>query len=95
MSKGELPTPYIVALVFAVIIIAVLAYMFFTHTGLFSGTVSKSECEAVRIKYCLDWQMAGADKPPGGGWDMYKKGCTEIGVTASKDDCASLGIQIS
>lgn len=91
MLKGYLPLPYIVALIFAVIVIAVIAYMFFTHTGIFSGTVSKEYCEAQKLKYCYDWQVAGEASPP-----TWNEKCTNIGVGApDTTDCETLGIIIS
>lgn len=52
MSKG-VATRYIVALILAVAVIAVVAYMFFTHTGIFSGVVTEKYCEAKKMEFCF------------------------------------------
>lgn len=89
MSKGALPLPYIVAIIFAVIVIAIIAYMFFTHTGIFTVTVDEGYCEAQKLQYCYDWQRTGTAPT----WDDR---CTGIGVPAPGEPaCDALGIKIS
>jgi len=95
MSKGALPLPYIVAIIFAVIVIALIAYMFFTQTGIFSGVVNKENCEAKRLKYCFDWKIAGEANKPKGGWANYAPGCTSFFADVTTPDCEQLGIKIS
>jgi hypothetical protein len=56
MPKGEIPVPYIVALILAIIVIAVVAYMFFTQTGLFSGGSNEQQCNVKTVQYCLGWK---------------------------------------
>lgn len=77
MTKGYLPVPYIVALIFAVAVIALIAYMFFTQSGLFSGTASKTHCSAKYFEFCLAWSRIKFDtaKPPDGGFDSYASEC--------------------
>lgn len=97
MSKGALPLPYIVAIVFAVIVIAIIAYMFFTQTGIFSKSVNEEYCGAKRLKYCFDWKVAGGgeDNKPKGGWGNYAPECKDFFADVTTSDCEALGIKIS
>jgi len=53
--KGALPVPYIVALIIALIVIAILAYWFFVLSGR-SGTEADIKlCEAKAVTYCAAW----------------------------------------
>ncbi|MDI6798881.1 MAG: hypothetical protein QMD12_02710 [Candidatus Aenigmarchaeota archaeon] len=91
MSKGSLPLPYIVALIFAVIVIAVVGYLFFSGVWQFPPTAKQEWCNAQKLKYCYDWQQAG--KEP--GWESYAPGCKEIGIDKpDKEVCEKLGIKI-
>jgi hypothetical protein len=93
MRKAALPIPYIVAIILAITVIAVLVYMFLTQTGFFGRGVSQRFCEAEILRFCFDWQKTGAK--PNWGSD-YGKGCLEIGVLApSSSDCAKYEITIS
>jgi hypothetical protein len=90
MPKGEAPVAYIVALLLAVIIIAVIAYMFFTKTGLFAQGADMATCKAKQAAFCFEWSRYQYDttKKPAGGWDEYQPGCTEVGVPEpSQQDC--------
>lgn len=94
MSKGALPLPYIVAIIFAVIVIAVVGWLFFTGVWEFPPITKKQWCEAQKLKYCYDWQKAG--KEPTGGWDGYAKGCKEVGINGpTQEECEKAGIKIS
>jgi hypothetical protein len=91
MSKGALPLPYVVAIIFAIIVIAVIVYMFLTQTGIFSITINEQYCDAQKLGYCYNWQTAGRNNPP--EWDER---CANIGVTAPDEPaCEQLGIEIS
>ncbi|RLI73191.1 hypothetical protein DRP04_16100 [Archaeoglobales archaeon] len=61
MSKGAMPVPYIIAIVIGIIVIGVLAYMFVTKTGIFSGFTSEQECKAKLKVWCTQWQLSGFD----------------------------------
>jgi hypothetical protein len=90
MAKGELPVPYIVALILAVIVIAIIAYLLFTY---FSGSNSElkiSQCKGKQTQYCLEWYKNSPDydalKSPG-NWETYAPGCTSYGITVTSDIC--------
>lgn len=91
MPKGAIPVPYIVALVIAIVVIAVLVYMFFTHSWIFSGTATAAWCQGKKVEYCFKWSQRSADyetdKRPA-SWKDYAPGCTDIGVAEpSPEDC--------
>jgi len=95
MKKGAIPVKYIVAIIFAIIVIALIAYMFFTQSGIFQGVITEEVCEAQKARYCFEWSLAGEPNPPAGGWDSYAPGCTAIGVVdPGVDGCSTLGITI-
>jgi len=94
MSKGALPLPYIVALIFAIIVVAAVAYLFFTGVWEFPWVTEQQKCEAMKLRYCNDWKTAGEE--PSGGWDGYAPGCRDYEVAVdSSDDCSRIGIIIS
>ena len=95
VRKGAVPIPYIVALIFAIIVIAVIAFMFFTQTGIFSGTASKEYCEARKLQYCWDWSIAGEQHPPQDGWGNYEPKCKDVVVEPTVPECSSLHVPIS
>jgi hypothetical protein len=90
MPKGEIPVPYIVALILALIVIAIIAYMFFTRTGPFSNAADASVCKSKEHQYCFEWGVKSSsyqeDKRPK-SWDEYAPGCSQIGITGSAADC--------
>jgi len=65
--KGALPVPYIVAIVIAIVVIAVLVYWFFVLSGQGGGTAIEQFCLAKRFTYCSSWAAVGYDpeKQPG------------------------------
>jgi hypothetical protein len=60
-SKGALPVPYIVAIIIAVIVIAVLVYWFFVLSGKGSTTATDSFCRAREFTYCAQWATSSFD----------------------------------
>ncbi|MCD6402858.1 MAG: hypothetical protein J7K98_00840 [Candidatus Aenigmarchaeota archaeon] len=59
MSKGQMPIPYLIAIIIGIIVIAVLVYMFVTKTGIFSGFTGEQECKAKAQAYCMEWSLHG------------------------------------
>ena len=94
MRKGAIPVPYIVAIIFAIVVISLIAYMFFTHTGIFSGTTHKKYCEAKKLQYCWDWSQAGKSNPPKGGWSSYEPTCQGVVDEPTVEECSKLHITI-
>ena len=91
-KKGAIPVPYLIAIIFAVAIIAILGYMFFKQIGIFSGELTRAECEARKLTYCARWATSGCDPkvlPFGQEWDVYAKGCTNNYniVAKTPEDC--------
>jgi hypothetical protein len=54
-SKGALPVPYIVAIIIAVIVIAVLVYWFFVLSGKGNTQATDAFCRAKELTYCSQW----------------------------------------
>lgn len=53
--KGALPVPYIVALVIAIIVIAVLVYWFVVLRGQGTSAVTLALCQGKLVNYCSQW----------------------------------------
>lgn len=53
MRKGEIPIPYIVALILAVIVIAILGIWFFKSSGDTNKTLNEQKCKARMTAECI------------------------------------------
>jgi hypothetical protein len=53
MRKGEIPVPYIVALILAVIVIAILGIWFFKSTGDTNKQLNEQKCKTKLIGLCV------------------------------------------
>jgi hypothetical protein len=58
-TKGALPVPYIVALVIAVVVIALLAILFLSSYIQSKEKSSEIICRAKEIAYCTAWAATG------------------------------------
>lgn len=54
-SKGALPVPYIVALIIAILVIAVLVYWFFVLSGQGGSEATFRLCQGKLFTYCSQW----------------------------------------
>jgi hypothetical protein len=65
--KGELPVPYIVAIVIAIIVIALLVVFFLLYYNQSTNVSSETICRTKEVSYCTQWAMTGydTDKQPG------------------------------
>lgn len=61
--KGELPIPYIVGIIIAVAVIAVIIYIFLTQTNIWQDVVIRKYCEAKAFEYCNKPEDARGDWP--------------------------------
>ncbi len=89
--KGALPTKYIVGLVFAVVIIALIGYWFYSEYIKGGKTASEAYCRAKQIEYCT---MVMANDP-----NVLDKSFTEFvpecksfdwATDFSKEDCPDI-----
>jgi hypothetical protein len=75
MNKGAVPIPYIIALVLAIAVIALIGYWFFFLSGQWSGQVTETQCTTHAITYCSDWKLTGyswdneKNEPSIGSWE--------------------------
>ncbi|OGW55099.1 MAG: hypothetical protein A2Y81_05635 [Nitrospirae bacterium RBG_13_43_8] len=53
MRKGEIPVPYIVALILAVIVIAILGIWFFKSSGDTNTALNEQKCRAKLMAECV------------------------------------------
>ncbi len=64
-KTGAVPVPYIIALVLAIIVIALISYWFFVLGGDFGGIITEKACEAKKLAYCSEWKTTGTEPDPG------------------------------
>jgi hypothetical protein len=57
LRKGALPVPYIVALIIAIIVIAVLVYWFFILSGQGGSEATFRLCQGKLFTYCSQWAV--------------------------------------
>lgn len=54
--------PYVVAIIFAAIIIGIVAYWIFRTAGPVGGALSAEECRTMFLKSCSEWRNMGCPK---------------------------------
>jgi hypothetical protein len=75
---GDVPLPYIIALVLGIIVIVLVAYWLFVEGGLFSSSITEKGCEAKKLAYCSDWKVKGTpDK-------MFSAACATVNADPNK-----------
>lgn len=79
-SKGSIPIPYIIAIIFGIVVIAILAYWFFTTTGGVGGATQEVECETALFEFCMSWIRNGEDNKPFDHKVVEDCGPLDIGV---------------
>mgnify|MGYP001579780828 CR=1 FL=1 len=84
--------PYVIALIFGVIVISILAYWIINQSGKTSAAGSSAECQAKAFSYCVQWQVKGGDAGPTFNWD--KCSSEEADYKDKKDKCKELGVEI-
>ena len=58
-NTGAVPVPYIVALVLAIIVLAIIAYWLFFSSHEFGGIITEKGCEVKKMSYCSEWKTVG------------------------------------
>jgi hypothetical protein len=81
-NKGDVPIPYIIALILGVIVIALLAYWIFFSGGNLGTIITEKGCEAKKMGYCNEYKTTG--KAP----KQYFSGipCATVTAPANKDN---------
>jgi len=94
-----MPVGYIIAIVLGVIVLVLLAYLFFSEGGIFSGTVTEQTCIGKFLSYCNFWSICnyktGSDGCQPENADFFtgkgNKECetfkTKIAPGNSEDEC--------
>jgi len=84
-----MPVAYIIAIVLGVIVLVLLAYLFFSEGGIFSGAVAEQTCIGKFLSYCNFWSICnyqtGKDGCQPGNADFFTgKGNKECETFKSK-----------
>ncbi len=62
--KGAIPIPYIIAIIFGIVVIAIIGYWFFTTAGDIGSASQQADCETALFEFCISWIREGeANKP--------------------------------
>ena len=70
MNKG-VAIPYVVSIILAVVVIAIVSYWFFITELGGSGTGTKATCDSKVLSYCQSWQSTSWQiKPVLQSWDV-------------------------
>jgi hypothetical protein len=88
MKKGAIPIPYIIALIFGVIVISLIGYWLTTQGSKTITTGNAAECNSKQYTFCIQWKnTAFRDdaRPPALGFDVTcaqptKSTCEELGL---------------
>lgn len=75
--KGEIPISYIVAIVLAIAVLALLGYWFYMSGGKFSGSVNRQDCLNLKLRYCTEWGTKGFTGTP--DWNNYPSATDQKG----------------
>lgn len=59
MKKGDIPVPYIVAIIIAIIVIVAIVYWFVYLRGQGDVTVREQLCKGDELYYCTQWATCG------------------------------------
>ena len=78
-SKGSIPMPYIVAAIFAIIVIVIIGYMFFTESNTSLNVFENAFCNAKCLEYC--------NLHKGEGWSNFMKGSKCALITCEDSKC--------
>jgi len=76
MSKGEVPIPYIIALVLAIVVIGLVVYWLYFSSTDFQNTINEYSCRSKMSAYCNQWKLSTIVPATYFG-----------GKSSSKDDC--------
>ena len=68
--KGAIPIPYIVALVLAIAVIALIVYWLFFSGGEFDRMIREKGCDAKKLAYCNEYKASSETIP-----SFTKNGC--------------------
>ena len=82
MNKGQIPVPYIIALLLGIAVVAILGYWFFVLGGKIPGQATESWCKIKENTWCSEYSATDySTEPTGGEWGDYAPGCVAIGFT--------------
>jgi hypothetical protein len=62
-KKGAIPIPYIIAIIFGVIVLALITFWLFFTNNEFRTSITEKICEGKRSNWCSQYELTG--KAPG------------------------------
>lgn len=83
--KGEMPIPYIIALILGVIVLGLLAYWLYTGGLGFDSTVRESTCRTKVGFYCNSWKTNSYDTEKKPSNQDFSNICGDINAV-NRDD---------
>jgi hypothetical protein len=88
--RGEIPIPYIIALILGIAVVAIVLYWLLTQSGAFGGVMLEYSCKAKREDYCAEFKLRGA-APGGKTFAEFAQECKNFDW-ASSVGAASCGV---
>lgn len=96
--KAAVPVPYIIALIFAIAVVALIGYWYFTSSGLWGGQYLSFRCSKLAHEFCSTWQNTGTKPDEWDAWlqDKGMLACTNLTGfdEMNADRCAELGYAV-
>jgi hypothetical protein len=82
MRKGELPVPYIIALILGIVVVGILGYGFFILGWRIPGLSNQGNCQTKVTEWCSQWSKNDYDSNnmPADTWETYAPGCDSAGI---------------
>ena len=95
--KAAVPVPYIIALIFAVAVIAIVGYWYYTTGGSFQQSLTRADCNNLAIQYCQG-RISGIIDQSWTDWlaEQGKEFCSSPSMLGADEIqvCSSVGLPL-
>jgi len=85
MRKGDVPVPYIIALILGIIVVGLLAFWFFVLGGKLPGQTTEGTCNSDINRFCTTWSACAyavtcnpAGSTAAADWQSYSPSCVSL-----------------
>ncbi|MFH8086612.1 MAG: hypothetical protein QW609_02210 [Candidatus Aenigmatarchaeota archaeon] len=86
--KGSIPVSHILAIIFGIIILALIGYWLFMYSGLFGENLSVAECRTRLLSYCSEERVKdNLQSVSTQEWNGYEKRCNYLGWQVDQNVC--------
>lgn len=97
MQTKGVAIPYIIAIIFGVVVLAIIGYWFFVMGGKFGMTTTSTECSTMKVSYCQESYSLGWSDTLIAKWDNNcganpATGATEVIKKSERCDYCSANV---